>query len=1072
MCNASSQDVKWFSVKFIVIEGIEAQIPLDVLCMDCGTGGEAYPLKYVGTAGRAQLVKDYHGSLELKKDFDLIRAGARLMQAKMRIEEVHSNTTCGMEVRIQVAVVPLDAFKNFFHQPAESVENCTIMDAYTPRNVWVRGAVLKKPIPAGLEHYDAVLFARVDRVLHKKLMTAGEILRDQQASERYTLACQQHQASLKLTPEASLSALTVTKVSEVCEIMQKNREEQERLRGANEKDAGNAAGRIMSHSRLDDEDGPSGSSTPVHGHPLATPNKRRRVGTAAPGTPITPSAIAAFNSRASARSSGAQGASSVVGAAVGGCVLKVEAGQSRRSAGRKDAVHATPGFVVDMMAILRGAALGHELKAHETKIKNNTFVNETDKEITIAEVATANACRGLWLKVLPKQPWPTIVQNVETLALNNVDMPLEHQQHITNRFAKMQLSYNDLDKMFSAMDASHSPGQAAWNVQTPRFGDCWESWEEALRTWTPDEKLPGAIEPEHQGFLWLDAFYGDPFMQLMNGKEQDKMLSYCMRVATFIETKMVCWPAPLQKNAMVALQIAKGFVALVSPVPFACGSKLSDVEYIAGMPGVAAAVATEFPKTGRLIANKLRRVGEVWPALIADYKKFMEPARNLGPLLSKASALATQLKSKSDWDQNDINAWDDVLTTTPDSLPVWRDDLRAGATQPFEQLLTDLIARDFDRLIASAGAEEDTPESLIEVAVDFQRALKECVIPEAGKLMQKMSNQVAEWARQAEFSNTMAAITRFVQSPSSDTLDSLARCLQDLPMKPDEVSAEMPRVAQDMIEWLSSSGAVCRYTSVVEILHMAPSPEWQTQLSIATELAAMEKVFDQPSVSLSKLGTAMEKVMQKLSTFSQAATSDPPLYIFLENANGAVSKAQTRYEAEALQACTGALVLVQKHTAQLSVLAGGAPNGGIWWQLGDNGDQPTPILEVYEKMLAPFDKEQAEKIVQLITKQRALCQTLLSTHNPRLPRLAAKLSCAPTILDEAKIQLDRAGLTKFERLICQSLQRGGKHLAERMTTFTAQVTALMEKPWNLVVAPGLVELVRAGLGAAGKASAP
>jgi len=344
-----------------------------------------------------------------------------------------------------------------------------------------------------------------------------------------------------------------------------------------------------------------------------------------------------------------------------------------------------------------------------------------------------------------------------------------------------------------------------------------------------------------------------------------------------------------------------------------------------------------------------------------------------------------------------------------------------------------------------------------DVAVDLQQTLKVCTLPAATTLMQTISNQVAAWTRETQNDKSLKAMADFQDSPSSETLSHVQTCLQASPTLPDEVSQALPGLACNMIDWLSTPEVQANYTPVAAILQMLPGKDLQTQLDIARELAALTKSLTQPGPSLPK---------DVINASAGKANADPGFHLFHANASRRLADQQERYKALVTDACNAALAKMQAAVAKLSAVSGGAQGGGIWWQVGDNEHGDKEILNIYTEFLAPVDKDNWEKQVHGVTTTMAIFNNLLSTHKTHLPGLSATFPGDLPEVQEAHRHLLRSSITRYERLLCQTLQRGGAQLRNRVETFTAQVAAAAREPWQRVLAPKLVEALSEHLSAA------
>ena len=74
---------------------------------------------------------------------------------------------------------------------------------------------------------------------------------------------------------------------------------------------------------------------------------------------------------------------------------------------------------IDLMEILNGGAMGRQLRSLETRIKNDTFDDDAEKEEVLSKYAAAQAAKGLWLKNISKCPWVELQKNLNCVPGSN-----------------------------------------------------------------------------------------------------------------------------------------------------------------------------------------------------------------------------------------------------------------------------------------------------------------------------------------------------------------------------------------------------------------------------------------------------------------------------------------------------------------------------------------------------------------------------------------------------------------------------------------------------------------------------
>ena len=269
-------------------------------------------------------------------------------------------------------------------------------------------------------------------------------------------------------------------------------------------------------------------------------------------------------------------------------------------------------------------------------------------------------------------------------------LPHQHRLLITLKYALIKLRAGAYDEWIACLDVTPLP-ETQWTPAKPTFGASWGPWamDEAD---VPQEKL-------EQGATWLQAMFDDPFLRLMNDKSTEAIVGQLSPLVRFLTENSCCFPPELQSYRDVALRVARGLLAILSPTPGFMGSGARDVEFIHQPAGCQMpAVVNEFPKMGRLIAGKLRR-DEFWKGLVSEFRKFHGPGMDSGTKVVAAAEKAARLahlKLGGDWTEALDVEWNDLLQELQGELVTWRAALRPRATDELETNSLKLIAKDVE----------------------------------------------------------------------------------------------------------------------------------------------------------------------------------------------------------------------------------------------------------------------------------------------------------------------------------------------------------------------------------------
>ena len=145
--------------------------------------------------------------------------------------------------------------------------------------------------------------------------------------------------------------------------------------------------------------------------------------------------------------------------------------------------------------------------------------------------------------------------------------------------------------------------------------------------------------------------------------------------------------------------------------------------------------------------------------------------------------------------------------------------------------------------------------------------------------------------------------------------------------------------------------------------------------------------------------------------------------------------------------------------AGLPMAASGSNRGGV-----KEDGSPEDIMEVWKRTLGTMNTQQIQKQVEKMTTERSNYTTTKAAFNPSFPGLDVDTETGAIRVLEPILEAEtRATITKFEHLMCQAIQRGGKNLQNRLNSFTAQLSADVKKDWKSLVCVPLRELVEGTL---------
>ena len=160
-------------------------------------------------------------------------------------------------------------------------------------------------------------------------------------------------------------------------------------------------------------------------------------------------------------------------------------------------------------------------------------------------------------------------------------------------------------------------------------------------------------------------------------------------------------PSEFAQVCLHAIKLFRGLLALACPIPGIEGSCLEDVQFLIG-----AAIVTEIPRVGRLIASKLKKAP--WDARVSDFLQTVGAAVTHGPPLLQAFLLSEDFLQGVKTLQDDAHEYLTMLGTAKQNLPTWIENLRPLATEHFQLNLIKLLTNDLNALDDEGGSREES----------------------------------------------------------------------------------------------------------------------------------------------------------------------------------------------------------------------------------------------------------------------------------------------------------------------------------------------------------------------------
>ena len=623
--------------------------------------------------------------------------------------------------------------------------------------------------------------------------------------------------------------------------------------------------------------------------------------------------------------------------------------------------------------------------------------------------------------------------------------------HLCHRYAVMQLANGQVEAWKLTLNAEKT-GEA-FMVTAPTFGSCWVDMCSKDGTSDEDVEKAGYRVPFE---LWMDAAFEDPFLRLVNTfpTSRDTLIETCLALIGLIDDKLDVFPQVLRPHAINARKIARGLLALASPVPRHGGSSLQDVDFIAGRPGKAADLSSVLPKLGKVLSAKIRR-DTVWVDLVSDYRKHENIGQTQGEEMLNLLATGKQLLSKAALaTEADFELWDSFLATVTANLATWRSELRSGATNELDEVVLKLLHRD---VACTEGAVQKGEDKAMAVGVltDLQAVLKAFAPDTVRELAQIISNRIMTWTGEVSLDKLGGACDEYMRMGIAADLGAVATKLQTIQLS--EVSAPVmdklvstARHVRETLETESYNQTMTEdwpFCEAAEVMKLSKAPEEQRWVPF---LYWAGKVQDGMRAGTSQI------VPHSQGLLELRKEADTLRRQHLVQAAGALlGMFAEKFKQSAEQALQDSMASFTKPLVGLEAIAGGAKQGQAWHQATTPG---ADIIATWDSTLNQVKKEAIDELVRKVKQcvaQRDTLKTAFATHFPR----NHDFDDAPAmkqLLSRIQASTARAATTKTEHLLCLALQRGGSKAKCRIEPFTARLSADLEDDWTKHMVPELV----------------
>lgn len=772
ICGARSDAARWFSVnKVYSANGKVTDIAVGNLCWFCGTGCDVYP-------GRSptDIITELRKP-DFKAEWDKVINAIRMATERaFKQKQVSSNSSTGIKVTKRCAFILHDVFAATFDFPPAAMGQ-KVITLTGPENTPISGVLVSNHnLPASVPHFDIEVFWTSDRSLQSVLLSPEDIRREGHAEDRFTHSAQRmvsgRDSALKL---ASLQKLPTHS------FLNQRKEEILKTRVADEAKAaaqlaindsagvGMAATIVTSggSALLDDDEAIAvaaplaAAAVPGSGKKI-TPRKTASSGPPASGVRLRGQSIAIASLAGTPRTGSRGSAGSVAGGATaratsGTCLLSMD-----------EIPEGTPegADTLDLIAILQGWRCGREIKGLRNaanKLADDGGDGEKAKIET--QLLLCEAARALQMNNIskPTSDLNEVTKNVHLLSLNGVSLPVPHKQLITRRKAAVYLQQGDSDAWLDCIALVGPESDEAWIVMKPRWRCCIVDSDDQERTIAE----------------WYMSVFNDTWFRWFNNacSEDDNTgdhlagISCSLALATAMQMEDV--PAYMKVPLEVVGKMSRGFVGLLSAVPQSFEVSVEDTEYLLPASGKTTDLVKDLPTHGKSLCTKFF-TNSVWTRRQKEFRLSFSAHMLQGPKVLQLQNDLDKL-AHDNKDAIDIAACQRVIKDFVDNVPVWKKDMRKGATARLQATMLRLLQ------IAWKSVGEGGSEGNMAVGLAVKQATHVMdVTQDVRTLHQQALERLALWESAGAHQRAQAALTAYVAAPTAGQLGEVVPALQAL----------------------------------------------------------------------------------------------------------------------------------------------------------------------------------------------------------------------------------------------------------------------------------------------------
>ena len=542
------------------------------------------------------------------------------------------------------------------------------------------------------------------------------------------------------------------------------------------------------------------------------------------------------------------------------------------------------------------------------------------------------------------------------------------------------------------------------------------------------------------------------------------LLAVCEAFIVFCKNNSEAWPSELWPSIVVATNTMKCIVALINPVPGACGSSLSHVDYVLpAMTSKIPGLVTDFPRFGKLLVAKLRKI-QPWIYRTTEFRWHVGAAEEVGVAMLEAETVARRLATMRD--MSDTAAQDDldfVYDAAKANLSKWRESLRPGATNELEDSISGLFLSNLEVLHVNNKEHQLDGAEAIDLANDLLQVAQTLGETRSRMVTQRILSFTTACQDTLDTSKLTGIFAALKDTPDSAVIKQAAKAICDMPRLEPEMHLALQDTSKHVLKWLSGLQAEemlnMNFGEIATLLKKA-------SLAHAKQWEAIVQKFADIQVAFATTDSGGRQVLPKCSkAFLSAAqylaglnVVDEDLERFKQQALVAMASWRSTLKDVVSRALMAALGRVTTLSVQVAQVSGGGPNGSNWH---DCMPFEEDILDVYKKTLDVVDRDAIEVMKNDLSGAVDEYESLVSANREALAgdNVEALVADAEQTIKTAKGHIVRCLTTWCENMICQTLIRGGKSEKQRCESFTSSLSSQAKLDWKKCLHPDLVTKV-------------